>query len=830
MSDAVAAEAMRDVQQQPEISSATTRADGNSRRAQPAASSTPPPRSTPSAAAVAKEAAAAVVAVAAAAGTEPPPYPSANTSSRGGVQPPARVTGPIPLDSSGQESSGGYGGGGDIASFVVDGDDDDQGAPGSAKHGRSVAKAMAEAILDEGYIASTPPFSTAATTTVAYVPRSPAPTHQHRPTRATTNGDRQQVAAAAPGAAAQDGGMVSPAPVIAAAVVDDSLTRDHPQQQEGQSYTSGVGTPSRQPSTPDRRSSDGRGVDAPFGHAIIIEEHVRAGVSTSSASPLIPVVSESTGAPAAAPARRAAVTGRSLLSSGKLSTQGRSSGAANGVIKTSSASAAAVAAIASAAGALVPTPPTGSGSRHNFSLGRRSNGSSRARNGLDKEIEEEEGEKAENDARVAAEWCATEDIGSNDGFLVLEGGGRSSVGRTSKRMSRDRADRSRSTAAPPEGPGGEKGSGVDENADGNNLWPVSAAGSGLPEAEGGWGHVSTNGRLEEEDDEDGLPGGAGNAGAPSDPGKGGNEAWSSGDKRGLGRDSEGHEDDLGLVLSTVDQGGDTSAAAAANDTRLPVLFRDDDGSGDGSGAGDTDGLDGFPGERKLYLAYHNDVSATSGKDVAGVDEMEGEDGNPSAVGVAVEDGNGGMGGALAGEDGSGGSSSGASIDGVVAPAEAADTAAGEDDGDDDDLFGDQGDASFEQTWDDLVEGVADEGVLHGHGRAGLPDPLEEDAVDALLEEAAAIDGDDAAAGHHRRGLDDASDGVVERGGGSGDEGDRDDGFEDSLEEQEGGAPLACGRFPPAPPAAHTRTHASKCLMLPRSIICGCYLRFRSPAP
>lgn len=68
---------------------------------------------------------------------------------------------------------------------------------------------------------------------------------------------------------------------------------------------------------------------------------------------------------------------------------------------------------------------------------------------------------------------------------------------------------------------------------------------------------------------------------------------------------------------------------------------------------------------------------------------------------------------------------------------AAATAAGDDDDDDDgdrdygDSFGDQDDATFGQSWDDLVEGVADEGVLHGHGRAGLPDPLE---TDALLEE------------------------------------------------------------------------------------------------
>lgn len=60
-----------------------------------------------------------------------------------------------------------------------------------------------------------------------------------------------------------------------------------------------------------------------------------------------------------------------------------------------------------------------------------------------------------------------------------------------------------------------------------------------------------------------------------------------------------------------------------------------------------------------------------------------------------------------------------------------DTSDGEDD--DDALFDEVG-ASYDQCWDNLVEGVADEGVLHGHGRAGLPDPLLEDA---LLDEVAA---------------------------------------------------------------------------------------------
>ncbi|CAM9890162.1 unnamed protein product, partial [Scytosiphon promiscuus] len=507
-------EAMRDVQQ-PEISSAGA-ADGNSIAGPPSASTAPPP---PIAPAVLSAEVAAVAAV----GKEL--HRTSSSASREGSKPPVAPapTLRVPLDSSGPASGGGDGGARHgIEGFVVDAGDDDEGLPGSAESERSVAKAMAEAILDEGYMAGTPA-STAAT--AAYLPRSPAPTHQHRPTQTTTaNGDRQPVAAtvaaaataaampAAP-AARRDYRTASPAPVAAAAAaVDDASSCDpqlqqQRQQQDQHANAFGVATPScRKPAPSDRRSgSDGRGVDAPFGHAIIIEEHVRAGVSTRAASQMIPAAPGSmaaAAAPAAAAPKRATLAGRGLLSSGRAGTQSRTPAIANGVgKKTSSASAAAVAAIASAAGALVPTPPAGSGSssRHAFSLGRRSNGSVKVKNGLEKGVAKADkvGRGQEEHERRVAEWCATEDAGGNDGFLVLEGGGRSSAGRTGKRNLAAGVARGGNSAARKEGTSGEGGSGVDEQQKkvDDNLWPVAGEGgsAGLPEAEGGWGHVSTNG-------------------------------------------------------------------------------------------------------------------------------------------------------------------------------------------------------------------------------------------------------------------------------------------------------------------------------------------------
>ncbi|CAM9890094.1 unnamed protein product, partial [Scytosiphon promiscuus] len=291
---------------------------------------------------------------------------------------------------------------------------------------------------------------------------------------------------------------------------------------------------------------------------------------------------------------------------------------------------------------------------------------------------------------------------------------------------------------------------------------------------------------------------------PSNGGRGGGSTWPGGGEWGLNRDGgDGCEDDLGLVPSAADEGRNAAADAADGD-RLPVLFDlegDDDGGGGGADdgpGGDSDNLDDFPGERKLYVtggrAYQNAVSAAVEKDFGSVDEM-GEEGELLAAGV-VGAGRGGEHGGMGEEAFAGEDSSGDSLSRSSGDAAGADTPTGNDededeDEDEDDLFGDQGDASLEQSWDDLVEGVTDEGVLHGHGRAGLPDPLEEDSSDTLQGEAAAVAAAAAATAaddddhHDHRGL---GDGVAEGDGGGGnigaEGGARDDGLHGSREERE----------------------------------------------
>ncbi|CAN0107566.1 unnamed protein product, partial [Ectocarpus fasciculatus] len=260
------------------------------------------------------------------------------------------------------------------------------------------------------------------------------------------------------------------------------------------------------------------------------------------------------------------------------------------------------------------------------------------------------------------------DSGGNDGFLVLEGGGRSSRGAVG-----GGGDGSSAAAAVV-----EQGEDIDvRDNGGGGLWPATTGrGEGIPEAEGGWGHIDNNGLLQEDDEELEKKG----------KGRGDSEGGVS-----LRSGGEGVIDDgLGLgvaPLSVSPLEGEAGHGDGGDADGLPVLI-DLEEEGEVSGGGDD-----LPGTRNLYLAggridHYAAAAAAGGKGV--VDETA------SATATGDDDADP--------DDG---------------------------DGDDGDSFGDQDDATFGQSWDDLVEGVADEGVLHGHGRAGLPDPLE---TDTFLEE------------------------------------------------------------------------------------------------
>ncbi|CAM9436532.1 unnamed protein product [Ectocarpus sp. 13 AM-2016] len=501
-----------------------------------------------------------------------PPHPAvdAASTSEGGPQLPAAGDAtPRLRESSGHESgaSDGDGDGGGTSgksaipsSFDVVGDDIEDaslqaavteaaggglgggGGGGGAppKNGRSVAKAMAEAILDEGYIKKT---------------GAAARSHHHlRP--ATNNGEPA-------GEGAPRRGDGTPASTAAAAP-PPAYESFRNNAAVAANVASGAG--------------DSGGVDAPFGHAIIIEEHVQAGVvpsspSSTTAAAVPDAVTVAEGAPPPPPPPPAPLPGGGGLptSSGRPpGTEGRAAHAANG----------------------------GTDARSTF--------------------------------------VAT----------AARGGG---------------------------------GICVRDNGGGGGLWPTTTGrGEGIPEAEGGWGHVDTNGLLQEDEEEfekkrRGAP--EGGISTPSGGGGGGSEGIVDGD---LGPDM------TPLSVSPPEGGGRHRDAGDADG--FPVLMDlEEEGAEEVSG-----GDDELPGARKLYLA--------------------GGRGDHYAAAAATAGGKGVVDETAATATGGGGD---------------------DDDGEDGDSFGDQDDATFGQSWDDLVEGVADEGVLHGHGRAGLPDPLE---TDALLEE------------------------------------------------------------------------------------------------
>ena len=310
-------------------------------------------------------------------------------------------------------------------------------------------------------------------------------------------------------------------------------------------------------------------------------------------------------------------------------------------------------------------------------------------------------------------------------------------------------------------------------------WPVVVQGMGLSPTQGGWGHVDSNGRVkggektkveqaeeeggEAEEERDALVEGATGDledDAHSDEGEV-CSSWPNG----------GGEGDLGLE-------GSTSASAPEEEgvPGGPVLLA----------VGDSDEpLEGLPGERSLYSGIGNGAGLT-GAATAAVTSAAGEAVAVSGVGGKEnEEGEEGGGGAVVVGDGCGGrvecapAGGGAgALGGAGAGADPAGTAGAGAAG----LFGEVDDQTFDQSWNDLVEGVADEGVLHAHGRAGLPDPLPDDATVAGAPDAgpAALAVDGGCANGKGGG------GGGSGGGGGGDSGFPDDGYGTNSEDQQGG--------------------------------------------
>ena len=235
-------------------------------------------------------------------------------------------------------------------------------------------------------------------------------------------------------------------------------------------------------------------------------------------------------------------------------------------------------------------------------------------------------------------------------------------------------------------------------------WPVVVQGMGLSRALGGWGHVESNGLSkggkkagveEDEDEEERLVVGASSG---FENVHGDSSARESCSPWGNGREK-----------GDVYREGSSSPEEEGGVPGGPVLFAVEDGE---------EPLDGLPGERSLYSGIGNGVGQ-AGAATAAVTSAAGEEAVAvSGVGGEEnEEGEEGGGGAVVAGDGCD------RVDCAPADATAGRGVAGHAD-----LLGvEVDDSTFDQSWNDLVEGVADEGVLHAHGRAGLPDPLPDDA-------------------------------------------------------------------------------------------------------
>ncbi|CAM9677173.1 unnamed protein product, partial [Sphacelaria rigidula] len=248
---------------------------------------------------------------------------------------------------------------------------------------------------------------------------------------------------------------------------------------------------------------------------------------------------------------------------------------------------------------------------------------------------------------------------------------------------------------------------------GGNAWPARVTGPGRPQELGGWGHVDdgsaqTVGRGADEGTTDSGFAGGGDIVEVLEPTDGDFDAE--------------HEDN--------DDNDDDGSGGSDDDEGDPVLFVL--GDMDGEEQGGVKPLDGLPGERSLYLTGGGgDSSGDSyswGSDAgADADEESSED-------ELFRDGELASPGRGVGKRSDralmrvkrGATDTPLPGDGDSLHVEAFGVAAEEEDDD----------AVFEHAWDDLMEGVADDGVLHGHGRGGLPDPL---LTEQLAED---VDADD----------------------------------------------------------------------------------------
>lgn len=248
---------------------------------------------------------------------------------------------------------------------------------------------------------------------------------------------------------------------------------------------------------------------------------------------------------------------------------------------------------------------------------------------------------------------------------------------------------------------------------GDDDWPITVTGPGRPPELGGWGHVED--------------GGAHTVGGDADEG-----ATEGGIAGGGGVVEVLEPTDCDFEAEHEDNGDDDDDGSGGSDDDEgdPVLFVL--GDMDGEEHGGVKPLDGLPGERSLYLTG-------GGGDSSGDSYSWGSDAGADADEESSED-------ELFkdGELASPGRGVGRRSDRAVMRVDrgATDTPIP---GDGDrfcvDAFGvsaeeEDEDAVFEHAWDDLMEGVVDDGVLHGHGRGGLPDPL---LTDQLAED---VDADD----------------------------------------------------------------------------------------
>lgn len=223
-------------------------------------------------------------------------------------------------------------------------------------------------------------------------------------------------------------------------------------------------------------------------------------------------------------------------------------------------------------------------------------------------------------------------------------------------------------------------------------WPPFVPGTGLPEELGGWGNVNASDCCTTDDCFRGKSVNGTGAGITSATGGGAGVDVDGNWPQGKG-ESTSHD-----YAGVVDE-------ETGPDPGLFVL-----GDPDGEEYNGVDSFDAFPGKRSLYITGGGDGSV-------GADDSGGSDADEDfGDGEEVEEE----------EAFKRGGDVGYGVDGV-------DEVGGDDREEYDDHTGDgvfnyqeaheEGgeDLAFENSWDEF-DGVVDDGILHGHGRGGLPDP------------------------------------------------------------------------------------------------------------